>query len=173
MSGEDEIENSTTVNSGKEENNDRPGEQSSSSGSNSQPPTPPPPYIDEYYPREEVKSSREKLEEKVDGAVNSTTHNFTAMENSEKDPMLREHAFSVESDEISMKVERQKLVYRVSQSPPVSLLLFFSIQVYQYLYSITFFNLSLIVYHNTSIRCIHVSLFAISLFQYSGISVLI
>ena len=166
MRGEDEIENSTTVNSGKEENNDRPGEQSSSSGSNSQPPTPPPPYIDEYYPREEVKSSREKLEEKVDGAVNSTTHNFTAMENSEKDPMLREHAFSVESDEISMKVERQKLVYRVSQSPPVSLLLFFSIQVYQYLYSITFFNLSLIVYHNTSIlRCIHISFFATSLFS--------
>ena len=126
MSGEDEIENSTTVNSGKEENNDRPGEQSSSSGSNSQPPTPPPPYIDEYYPREEVKSSREKLEEKANGA---TANNFTAMENSEKDPMLREHAFSVESDEISMKVERQKLVYRVSQRPPVSLLLFFSIQV--------------------------------------------
>lgn len=97
---------------------------SDTNSSDSQPPTPPRPNVDGFNGKYENNATviNEK-EYTVKNAI-ASTDSILAMDNSEKDPMLNEG-----TDALPLKVERQGLIYKVSESPPFHLLLFFSFQV--------------------------------------------
>lgn len=106
---------------------------SSDTSSSSQPPTPPPPYIPvnghDYEESATLLNGKEK-ESKHALQSFTTDDNFDSvveMELSEKDPMWQKDVY-IEEEPI-VKFERPGLVYRVSQRPPLHLLLFFAIQV--------------------------------------------
>ncbi|XP_048746226.2 solute carrier family 23 member 1-like [Ostrea edulis] len=105
---------------------------SSDTSSSSQPPTPPPPYIPvNGHDYEESATLLNRKEKESKHALQSLTtdDNFDSvveMELSEKDPMWQKDVY-IEEEPI-VKFERPGLVYRVSQRPPLHLLLFFAIQ---------------------------------------------
>lgn len=92
--------------------------------SDSQPPTPPPPYVDGFNCKYENNATVINVKEETVKNGSASTDSILALDNSEKDPMLNE-----ETDAPTLKVERQGLIYKVSESPPVHLLLFFCFQV--------------------------------------------
>lgn len=92
--------------------------------SDSQPPTPPPPYVDGFNCKYENNANVINGKEETVKNGRASTDSILAMDNSEKDPMLNEG-----TDAPTLKVERQGLIYKVSESPPVHLLLFFCFQV--------------------------------------------
>ncbi|XP_052707172.1 solute carrier family 23 member 1-like [Crassostrea angulata] len=96
---------------------------SNRNSSDSQPPTPPPPYVDGFNCKYENNATVINVKEETVKNGSASTDSILAMDNSEKDPMLNE-----ETDAPTLKVERQGLIYKVSESPPVHLLLFFCFQ---------------------------------------------
>lgn len=97
---------------------------SNRNSSDSQPPTPPPPYVDGFNCKYENNATVINVKEETVKNGSASTDSILAMDNSEKDPMLNE-----ETDAPTLKVERQGLIYKVSENPPVHLLLFFCFQV--------------------------------------------
>ncbi|XP_061194733.1 solute carrier family 23 member 1-like [Saccostrea echinata] len=105
----------------------------SDTSSSSKPPTPPPPYnqVNENdFEERATLLQKEKIPDDVlaPSTLNCNFDSFVEIEQSEKDLMQHGESYSKGIDEDSKKVERQRLIYKVSQRPPFYLLLFFGLQ---------------------------------------------